>query len=255
MGTGSITGYIDVAQIALYVFWAFFAGLIYYLQRESKREGYPMVSERDTLVRGALPLPPVKTYLRLNGDTIQMPNDNDKIVPLPAVPTAGFRGAPLEPTGDPMVDGIGPGSWANRSDKPEYHYDGTTVIVPLRLVAGDFSVAVHDHDPRGLPVVGADGVVGGTVSDVWVDRCDVMIRYLEVAVQVPGGTRNVLLPLPFCRLKKDQVKVQSVMGRHFAKVPTTRHPEQISLREEDQISAFYAAGTLYADPSRTEPLL
>ena len=34
MQTGAITGYIDVAQIALYVFWVFFAGLIYYLQRE-----------------------------------------------------------------------------------------------------------------------------------------------------------------------------------------------------------------------------
>ena len=28
MGTGAITQYIDVAQIVLYLFWAFFAGLI-----------------------------------------------------------------------------------------------------------------------------------------------------------------------------------------------------------------------------------
>ena len=43
---GAITGYIDVAQMVLYAFWIFFAGLIYYLHREDKREGYPLVSER-----------------------------------------------------------------------------------------------------------------------------------------------------------------------------------------------------------------
>ncbi len=36
--------YIDGAQIALYAFWLFFAGLIYYIRREDKREGYPLES-------------------------------------------------------------------------------------------------------------------------------------------------------------------------------------------------------------------
>ncbi len=36
---------IDLAQIAIYAFWLFFAGLVYYLRREDKREGYPMVSD------------------------------------------------------------------------------------------------------------------------------------------------------------------------------------------------------------------
>ena len=39
MGTGAITQYVDVAQIVLYMFWLFFAGLIYYLLRENHREG------------------------------------------------------------------------------------------------------------------------------------------------------------------------------------------------------------------------
>ena len=39
-----ITSYIDVAQFALYAFWLFFAGLIFYLLRENKREGYPLVA-------------------------------------------------------------------------------------------------------------------------------------------------------------------------------------------------------------------
>ena len=45
MQTGAITGYIDVAQLVLYAFWLFFIGLIIYLRREDKREGYPLWSE------------------------------------------------------------------------------------------------------------------------------------------------------------------------------------------------------------------
>lgn len=40
-----IASSIDVAQVAIYSFWAFFAGLVYYLRREDKREGYPMASD------------------------------------------------------------------------------------------------------------------------------------------------------------------------------------------------------------------
>ena len=39
MQVGEITGYIDVAQVTLYAFWVFFAGLIIYLRTEDKREG------------------------------------------------------------------------------------------------------------------------------------------------------------------------------------------------------------------------
>ena len=44
--TAALTGYIDVAQVTLYAFWLFFAGLIFYLRREDKREGYPLDSDR-----------------------------------------------------------------------------------------------------------------------------------------------------------------------------------------------------------------
>ena len=46
MPSAAITGYIDVAQVVLYMFWVFFAGLVYYLHRENKREGYPLDSDR-----------------------------------------------------------------------------------------------------------------------------------------------------------------------------------------------------------------
>ena len=42
---GAITSNIDVAQVVLYAFWIFFAGLVFYLRREDRREGYPLESE------------------------------------------------------------------------------------------------------------------------------------------------------------------------------------------------------------------
>jgi len=40
------SNYIDFATICIYMFWFFFAGLIIYLRREDKREGYPLESDR-----------------------------------------------------------------------------------------------------------------------------------------------------------------------------------------------------------------
>jgi photosynthetic reaction center H subunit len=52
-----------------------------------------------------------------------------------------------------------------------------------------------------------------------------------------------------------RVTVDAVLARHFADVPATKHPDQVTLREEDRITAYYAGGTLYATPSRLGPLL
>jgi photosynthetic reaction center H subunit len=38
-------------------------------------------------------------------------------------------------------------------------------------------------------------------------------------------------------------------------VPTTKHPDQITLLEEEKITAYFGAGTLYAEPKRSEPLI
>lgn len=251
MQTGAITGYIDVAQLVLYAFWAFFAGLIYYLHRENKREGYPLESDRSQAitVQGWPSVPKPKTYRLANGDTVQAPRarrDNQ-----PALHDGAYRGAPLQPDGDPLLAGVGPGSWADRADVPDLTYEGLPRIVPLRC-APDFGVARQDVDPRGLPVLGDDGVQGGEVVDLWVDRSEMLFRYLELAL--PGGGR-VLLPMNFARVQQRRVLVTSLLGHQFAKVPTTRQPDQVTLLEEEKIMACYGAGTLYALPQRQEPLL
>lgn len=62
----SFTSRLDFAQIVLYAFWIFFFSLIYYLRREDKREGYPLVSSRG-LTNGWPSPPPPKEILRREG--------------------------------------------------------------------------------------------------------------------------------------------------------------------------------------------
>ena len=50
--------YIDLPTILIYLFWFFFAGLVLYLHREGKREGYPLVSDRKGIVVEGFPKTP-----------------------------------------------------------------------------------------------------------------------------------------------------------------------------------------------------
>jgi photosynthetic reaction center H subunit len=248
--------YMDVAQVTLYVFWIFFACLIYYLRREDKREGYPLESNTGGggVVHGLVRMPTPKTYKLSNGHTATLPNDKNNRTNLALAPTAPWPGAPLEPTGNAMLDGVGPGSYANREDVAELSAENVPVIVPLRLASG-ITLAARDPDPRGMNVIGADREVAGVVTDVWVDRAEMLIRYLEV--QVAGGGKKVLLPMPFASVNspRGRITVGALLGAQFANVPTTKSPDQVTKLEEDKIVGYYGAGTLYATPDRQEPLL
>ena len=187
MGTGAITGYIDVAQIVLYIFWIFFFGLVYYLQMESKREGFPLETAYPNgdiqYSSGFVMSPTPKTFLLEHGEAVSYPNDKVSPQTLHAQPLYRYAGSPLVPTGNPMVDGVGPGAYADRADVPDAMWHGEAKIIPLRAAEG-FGVAANDVDPRGLPVLGGDDEVGGTVVDLWIDKMEMMFRYLEVAVTV-----------------------------------------------------------------------
>jgi photosynthetic reaction center H subunit len=256
MGTGAITGYIDVAQIALYVFWVFFAGLVYYLHREDKREGYPLENDRSGSidVQGFPGIPEPKTFLLRDGRKVLAPNPLRRERAIAAEPGGRHQGAPLEPTGNPMLDGVGPGAWAERSDIPDTTYEGGPRILPLRLAAG-FGLSRKDPNPIGMPVLGGDGELGGEVVDLWVDRAEAIFRYIEVEVHAASGARRVLVPMNFAKIDRHRVRVRSILGAQFASVPGTRDPDQVTLLEEDKIVAYFGGGTLYATPSRQEPLL
>jgi photosynthetic reaction center H subunit len=257
MQTGAITPYIDVAQLVLYAFWIFFAGLIVYLLRENKREGYPLESDRSeraprVKVHGFPRTPEPKTYLLRDGRVVKAPRVEVPSGPLRARPIGPWPGAPLQPDGDPMHAEVGPGSYAMRPDIPDRTFDGAPRLVPLR-VAASASVSGHDPDPRGRPVLGADGKVAGTVCDLWLDQAEMLFRYLEV--EPAGGGPRVLLPINFARIDARRVRVRSLLAAQFAGVPTLRDPQTITMLEEERIMAYYGAGTLYATAQRQEPLL
>lgn len=254
METGGIIGHIDVALLVLYAFFLFFLGLVYYLRREDKREGYPLESDRSDriVVQGYPAIPSPKEFRLADGTIVQRPGGQEDRREIRAAPVAAWPGAPLEPTGDPMLDGVGPGSYAMRADVPDKTVDGEARIVPLRADAG-FWLEASDPDPRGMAVVGADGAVAGKVCDVWVDRAEVIARYFEVDL----GGKRVLLPVNFSRVDGGlrKVRVKSILARHFAGVPVSAHPDRVTLREEERIVAYYGAGTLYATPDRMGPAL
>jgi photosynthetic reaction center H subunit len=256
---GAITSYIDVAQVVLYLFWVFFAILIGYLLRENKREGYPLESDgRGGRVRiqGWPAIPAPKTFTLRDGSTRIAPGPNSALQPLSGGEAVSrVPGSPIVPVGNPLLAGVGPGSWANRADEPDLTWDDRGPrIVPLRSAPG-WDVSAPDPDPRGKSVLGADGVIGGVVVDLWVDRSEAIFRYLEVEVNAAGGKRRVLLPMTLARVGRDAVNAKSILGAQFADVPGTRHADRVTLLEEDRIAAYYGAGTLYATPQRQEPLL
>ncbi len=251
MGTGHITQNLDVAQLVLYAFWIFFAGLVYYLVRENHREGYPMETDNGVKVRG-FPIPDPKTYKLAHGGEFSAPNNIKSPQTLAAEPSHRWAGAPLVPTGNPMLDGVGPGAWADRADRPDVTYEGTPKLVPMRTLL-DYSVTKGDTDPRGLFVVGADSVAGGKVVDLWVDVAESLFRYLEI--ELVGSGRHVLVPMNFARVRRHQVEVKAILGGQFALVPGTRQTDVVTMLEEEKIMAYYGGGTLYAEASRQEPLL
>lgn len=258
--SAALTQYVDVAQVVLYVFWAFLAGIIIYLHREDKREGYPLESERSAhiTVQGWPAVPAPKTYLLADGSTVQAPRAEPYDGrPIKATPIGPWPGAPLEPDGDPMVDGVGPAAYAERQDIPDALFTGEPKLSPLRNNP-DWHVEERDPDPRGMPVIGCDGKQGGTVKDVWVDRSEYIMRYLEVEVSdKEGHTRNVLLPTTLARIwgGKRRIEVKSITSKQFIKVPGLRNPDVVTRLEEDKICAFYSGGHLYATADRAEPLV
>jgi len=175
---------------------------------------------------------------------------------LKAVPVDHWNGSPLVPTGNPMIDAVGPAAYADRADVPDLTAHGEAKIIPMR-VAPSFSIAAGDPDPRGLPVKACDGAVAGTIADLWVDRSEPQIRYYEVKLAANGAHR--LLPAALVQRPhfglwgNDHVIVKAITAAQFANVPTTKRDDRITLLEEDKIMAYYAGGHLYATPDRAEP--
>ncbi len=238
----------DLAAIAIWAFWLFFAGLVVWIQRENTREGYPLEDDldREAPKEGLFGIPPDKVFRLPHGrGDVWLPSQqarDDR--PIALERGAAWAGAPYIPVGDPMVTGVGPAAWANRRDLPELDGHGQPKIRPMSTLS-DFSVSAG-RDPRGLPVVAGDGEVVGRIVDFWVDVPEHMIRFLTIDVNPEGTGKTRLLPIHMLRIKADRVVVRSLHERHFDGIPTIAGTDTITVLEEDKIMAYVAGGQLYA---------
>ena len=247
----------DLASAAIWLFWIFFAGLIYYLQTENMREGYPLEKDDGTPSpnQGPFPIPTQKRFdLPHDRGAVRVPNANGEGRTIALRKSAMSEGQPFEPTGDPMADGVGPASWAARRDVAELTSHGHPKLQPMAKLPA-FSVA-RGRDPRGLTVFSGDKKAVGTVSDIWVDEGEQLVRYLEIDLGGRNGKR--LAPMALCKIKGSAmgggVMINSLYADQFPKVPKHKRATSVTMLEEEKISAFYCGGTLYAG-NRAEPLI
>ncbi|MEO1549889.1 MAG: photosynthetic reaction center subunit H [Pseudomonadota bacterium] len=249
--TEAFFGEFDLAQLTLYLFWIFFAGLVYYLQVENMREGYPLEKDDGSEApnQGLFPVPGPKTFKLWGGrGEVTVPDLQREAREVALRQSSPAEGSPFEPTGDPMADGVGPASWAPRADEPELDAHHHPKLQPLRKTDG-FALSAG-RDPRGLPVMAGDKLIVGEIVDMWVDVPEQLIRYLEIKL-IKGGNR--LVPLTLARVNGNHVRVRSIFASQFAGVPKTKDPSVVTKLEEDKISAYYCGGKLYAG-DRSEPM-
>ena len=248
-------GNFDLASAAIWMFYIFFALLVFYLQTENMREGYPLETDDGAPApnQGPFPVPKDKTFILPHGrGEVTVPSGQHPDRPVLALQrTAKAAGSPYVPTGDPMMDGVGPASWAPRRDVPELDAHGHAKIQPLSSLE-DFKVS-GGTDPRGKPVVTGDGEVVGRVTDMWVDVPEQMVRYLVMDANPEGSGKMRMIPINFCRIKRDRVVIRSLYAHNIDGIPGVKAANEITLLEEEKIMAYYGGGTLYADPKRVEP--
>jgi photosynthetic reaction center H subunit len=268
MNAAYIVGSFDAAELAFLLFFGFFVALVFYLNKESRREGYPLEDEDTGRVH------PIKLT---DGDkkSFQLPHGRGTYVPedvarddinVPGVQAFRAAGAPFVPTGDAMADGMGPAAWANRSKYPDLTFDGRPRIVPI---AQSHELVVAPNDPQliGWNVVAADGVTVGKVSDIWVDQAEHLIRYLEIEttsgkkvlapmmVAVVHGNSLIDALLPIIQEKPEYVEIDAITAAQFENVPALETAGIITRYEEDRIQAYFGGGYMYATPERSEAWL
>lgn len=252
----NVVGTIGVTEMVFTAFVLFFLGLMVYLRREDRREGYPLEDEvtgRVDIPGGILATASPKTFhMPFGRGSVTTQSSAREKVDIAGARTFRSPGAPYYPTGNPLVDGIGPAAWAERAKHTDLDGEGRNRIVPIGAAEG-ISVHAADSDPRGMSVIAADGAVAGTVTDLWVDRAEHVIRYLEIDT----GKNKVLAPMGMSKVKgrKGQVEIDAINAADFAAAPVPATAGQITFYEEERIVAYFGGGYLYANRARQEPLI
>ncbi|RPF71767.1 photosynthetic reaction center subunit H [Aurantiacibacter spongiae] len=224
---GYFSGF-DLPLLLVILFFVFFLCLVYYLRREDKREGYPLVAnprdrERPRVsIEGFPAVPPPKRFIQPHGrpDVYVPRNDSPRQISGEFV---GGIGGPFVPAGDPLLAGVGAGAWQERIDEPDLSFDGKPVIRPMRW-GNDFRVARLDMDPRGLPLVGLDHTVAGEVVDIWFDRSEHHGRFLEVQLASDIASQRTVDDPRYIRAddedRQGREPVAAVVTREHIETPT-----------------------------------
>lgn len=247
---------IDVALLVFWAFLLFFVCLVFYLRREDRREGYPLEDEttgRLDTPGGVLHTGATKSFLLPFGHgVVTAPTQGREPVDIAARRIERSPGAPYEPTGNPLVDGIGPAAWANRAKRPDLDMEGHPRIVPMSSAVG-YSIAREDADLTGWPVLGADGAVAGQVTALWIDKADRLIRYIQIGAE--GAPLLAPIMMASVDRRRRRVVIDALNAAQFAGVPRLESAEQITLYEEERVQAYFGGGYLYANAERQEPFL
>lgn len=265
MNAAYIVGSFDAAELAFLLFFVFFVALVFYLNRESRREGYPLEEEETgKVLPGSLFDGEKKVFQLPHGRGTYVPEDVARDdINVPGVQSFRAAGAPWVPSGDAMAQGTGPAAFANRAKYPDLTFDGRPRIVPI---GQSHELVIADNDPKliGWPVVAADGVTAGKVSDVWVDQAEHLIRYLEIEtttgkkvlapmmVAVVHGNSLIDALLPIIQNKPQYVEIDAITAAQFDAVPMLETAGTITRYEEDRIQAYFGGGYMYATPERSE---
>ena len=258
MKSAYVVGSIDVAELSLAAFFLFFIALVFWLRREDRREGYPLEHEltgRIETVGGLLSTAlPKRFVLPFDRGVAVYPRPREEgrePVNIAAKRLENFAGAPYVPTGNPLADGVGPAAYAQRARWPDQDAHGRARIVPL---SADETISVWSggNDPRGMKVTAADGVVAGTVRELWIDRAEHMVRYLEV--ETTSG-KTVLAPMAMASVNAKGVSIDAINAADYDGVPQLETAGEITRYEEERIIGYFGGGYLYANANRQEPFL
>jgi len=253
-----LVGNTDYAELALWAFFLFFIGLVIYLRREDHREGYPMEEDSGAVGTPGLFHPRDKRFKLAHGlGLVYKPGPREYEVPnIAARRISSYAGSPIEPTGNPLIDGVGPAAWANRLDVPDTMWEGGhPKIVPIELSHG-FTVARQDRNPIGMPVFGCDNKMAGVCTSIWVDQSERLIRYFEVRT-LGDAARSVTVPMAMAQVKQrsGKIRVDAIRSDQFDAAPVLASTSQITRLEEEKVVGYFGGGYLYAKRSRIEPLL
>ena len=155
-------GDFDLASLAIWLFWGFFALLIYYLQTENMREGYPLETEDGTPApnQGPFPVPKPKTFRLPHGK-------GDVSCPRPMNESAHRRTdlALARTAVSPKASPMRPPAmrWPTASARPpgpraatSQNWMATAMPRSCRWADAKGFVVSAGRDPRGLPVQAAD---------------------------------------------------------------------------------------------------